>query len=367
MKFVCEKNILIKEITIAQDIISSRNSLSILSNVLLETTNNTLFIKATDLKVGFSTQIPVETEISGSTTVFCDKFLGILRALPEGDISFDVEDEKLFIKPVSQKISFQLRSISSDKYPEMKVSDQNNFFTVSQNDFIEMINQTIFAVSDDVTRHFMNGVYFEKSNKGLIMVSTDGRRLAFIEKEITPEIHSFNSVIVPPKFLQLIKKLSSGEGNVSLSIQDNYIFAEFDTHKIYSTLIEGQFPNYKRVIPESQKYSCVVDKNDLNEALKRVSLLVEQKSRRLFIEIEEEKMTLYSEESEIGMAKEEIFCDYSGESVKIAVNYTYLTSPLRVMNSDKVVIAFTEANRAVTLLPQPEADYIQIIMPMQLD
>lgn len=367
MKFTCEKNSLLKEITIAQEIIASRNALSILSNVLLQQSNNTLTIKATDLKVGFSTQIPVETQVPGSTTVFCDKLLGILRSLPEGDIEIEQDGERVIIRPLFQKIDFKLRSINAEKFPELRVADQESFFTIGQKDFIDMVNQTIFSVSDDETRYFMNGVYMEQNNDGITMVATDGRRLSYCRKVLEQEIPLFKPVIIPPKMLNLIKKLASGEGPLRLCIHDNYLFAEFESHSIYSTLIEGQFPNYRRVIPEKQKYRCFVDRNMFQEALKRVSLLVEQKSRRLFLMMEEGKLTLFTEESDIGMAKEEIPCDYLGEETKIAVNYTFIMSPLRVMETEQVVIAFTEPNKAVTLVPEPESDYFHIVMPMQLD
>ena len=180
MKFTCSKNSILKEIMIAQDIIASRNALSILSNVLLETSNNTLTIKATDLNVGFETRIPVETIDPGSTTLYCDKLLGILRSLPEGEIEIEQFEDKAVIRPLFQKIDFKLRTINSDKYPEIRICDEHLYFSLSRDDLISMIDQTIFSVSDDSTRYFLNGVYMERSTDGLIMVSTDGRRLAYI-------------------------------------------------------------------------------------------------------------------------------------------------------------------------------------------
>ena len=367
MKFICEKNSILKEISIAQEIISSRNALSILSNVLLETANNSLSVKATDLKIGFQTKIPVETVEAGSTTVFCDKLLGILRSLPEGDIEFSDEDEIVVIKPLFQKIDFKLRSIPAEKYPELRVAGEDDFFPVAQKDFMEMINQTIFSVSTDETRFFMNGVYMEQSNTGLIMVATDGRRLSYINRIMDQPVPMFKPVIIPPKFLNLIKKLSSGEGNMQLSINDNYIFAEFDSHKLYSTLIEGQFPNYRRVIPEKQQFGCTVDRALFLEALKRVALLVDQKSNRLFIEIRDGSMLLYSEENDIGMAKEEVACDYNGDDIKLAVNVLYIMNPVRVIDTEQITLSFTEASKAITLTSEPEKDFFHIIMPMQLD
>lgn len=367
MKFTSDKNTLLKEISIAHEIISSKNALSILSNVLLETVDNTLNIKATDLKVAFQTEIPVQTLTPGSTTVFCDKFLGILRSLPDGEIIFEQEEDHLLITVKDRDIQFTLRSISSEKFPELKSAGNDTFFDVSQRDFMEMVDQTIFAVSDDETRFFLNGVYMEQNEDGLTMVATDGRRLSFISRSLNTAVPSFSPVIIPPKFLHLITKLASKEGNLSLAISDNYIFAHFDSHKLSSTLIEGKFPNYRRVIPEEQTNSCIIDRAEFFEAFKRVSLLVEQKSRRIYFDIEEGHLLIYSEESDIGIAKEKIACEYEGEKVKLALNYLYLMHPVRAMGTDKMVIEFTDHSRAITIRPEPAKDFFHIIMPMQID
>ncbi len=367
MKFTTSKNSLLKEILIAQDIIASRNALSILSNVLIETSNNLLTIKATDLNVGFETQITVDTIDPGSTTIYCDKLLGILRSLPEGEIEVEQLDDRVVIRPLFQKIDFRLRSISSDKYPEMRVCDEQLYFSISSEDFISMIDQTIFSVSDDTTRYFLNGVYMENGGDGLVMVATDGRRLSYMNRILEQEVPSFKPVIIPPKFLSLIKKLCVREGMIDLAIHDNYIFARFDSHWIFSTLIDGQFPNYKRVIPEKQNLQCIIDKEMFYDALKRVSLLVDQKSKRLFIDIDIETVTLSSEESDIGKAEEQIPCEYFGEKTRIAVNHVYVVNPLKVMPGEKISISFTEPSRAITIAPYPEKDFFHIVMPMQLD
>ena len=184
MKFSCEKDNILKEMSIAQEIISSRNPISILSNVLLETRENSLLIRATDLKVWFETTIPVEVHDPGKTTTFCDRLSGILRTLPNGEIEFlELVDDHFVIAPRFKKIDFRLKTLAADKYPEIPIADENSFFQISQSKFIEMISQTIFAVSDDETRYFMNGISLEKDGNALVMVSTDGKRLAYTKKE----------------------------------------------------------------------------------------------------------------------------------------------------------------------------------------
>jgi DNA polymerase-3 subunit beta len=370
MKFTCEKDALAKELAVAQEIISSKNALSILSNVLLDVENNTLHIRATDLKVSFQTKIPVEVSSPGSITVFCDKFLGYLRALPSGDVEFEEADKDNFvIKPLFKKSENRLKTISSEKFPELPSPGEEKFFEFSQKDIIEMISHTIFSVSDDETRYFMNGVYLEKSESenSLIMVATDGRRLSYSSKQPENTIGDFKPVIIPPKALNLVKKLASGEGNMSLAISEKNVFFYFDNQKISSSLIEGNFPNYQKVIPEKQVYTIRINREEFIDALKRVSLMVEQRSRRVHVYLKKACVVLSSEESEIGVAKEEIGCDYDGEEVAFAFNYMYFTEPLREMTDEDILFEYTEKGKAVTLRSAEKRDYFHIIMPMMLD
>jgi DNA polymerase-3 subunit beta len=367
MHFACERDILLKEIAIAQEIISSRNTLSILSNVLLNCQDNLLTIKATDLKVSFQTHVKVESKAPGSITVFCDKLLGILRSLPEGEIEMKLNENLMVsIRPVFQKIDFNLKSVPSDKYPEIKEIPDNLYFNVPQNDFLDMISKTLFAVSSDETRYFMNGVYLEKVDEELIMVATDGRRLSYISKKVNGSIPEFSGVIIPPKILHLIRKLAPGQGNLSLAVGDNNLFVRFNQHRVSSNLIDAQFPNYKRVIPEKQEYRLVVERDGLQAALRRVSLLVEEKSRRIQLGIEPAILIVNSSEGEIGSATEEVGCEYDGPQMTIAANYMYLLEPLREAAEEKIGLEFTEPDKAITLRPVPEKDYFHIVMPMQV-
>ncbi|MDR2740523.1 MAG: DNA polymerase III subunit beta [Treponema sp.] len=367
MKFTCEKNVLLKEIAIAQEIISSKNAISILSNIYLETENDSLIIKATDIKVNFETKVPVTVLENGSTTVFWEKFFGILNSIPDGDLEFEQSDMRVSIKPTLKRAKFQLKSIASDKFPEFPVSNNDNLFELPVKEFKEMVSQTVFAVSDDETRYFMNGVFFEKQGEKLIMVATDGRRLAYIDKEVGANIKEFPGIIIPPKILNIIIKRAGDEGLVSISITDKTIFIKFGSYQLSSVLIEGQFPNYHRVIPENQSHSFSMDRFEMLDALKRVSLLVEQKSRRVYFGVAPGVITISSEESDIGIAKEEIPCKYDGDEVSIALNYRYIEEPLKVMSENEISVLFTEPNKVITIKPVPEKDYFHILMPMQLD
>jgi DNA polymerase-3 subunit beta len=365
MKFTCERSVLLKEIAIAQEIIASKNAISILSNIYIEAEDDTLSIKATDLKVYFETKVPVIVLEPGAATVFGDKFLGILNSIPDGELEFEQADTKITIRPTSKKVRFQLKSIVSEKFPDFPEPKQERLFEMPIKDFKEMILQTVFAVSDDETRYFLTGVFFEKKEDKLVMVATDGRRLAYINKEEEQEIQNFSGIIIPPKILHIIMKRAGDEGLIAISVTDKVIFVRFGSYNLSSVLIEGQFPNYQRVIPESQSYSFSVNRLETLDALKRVSLLVEQKSHRVYIKIAPGALSIASEESDIGAATEEIPCKYEGDEVSIALNYRYIEEPFKVMNESEISIHFTDINKAITIMPEPQKDFFHIVMPMQ--
>lgn len=365
MRFSCDKNVILKEISVAQEIIAARNALSILSNVLLQTDGDSLTIRATDLKVSFETRIPVSTDTPGAATVFCDKLLGVLRTFPDGNVQFVQENDEPLLITNGSTININLHSISADKFPEIAVTDESDYFPLPQKDFMDMVSQTIFAVSDDETRYFMNGVYMLKSEDRLAMVATDGRRLSYIYNIPEHQLSEFEGIIIPPKVLNLILKLGSGEGEIRLAVADKTLFAVFDNQKITSTLIEGPFPNYSRVIPENQEYEIQVKRRELMDGLKRVSLLAEQKSKKIHLSVEGTKLTLRSEESDIGVAEESMECRFEGPPSTFGLNHLYLSEPLKAIEEDEICLKFTEVGRAITMVSVPEAAYFHILMPMQ--
>ena len=367
MKFSFDRDAMVKEIAIAQEIITNKSPISILSNILLSAESNTLTIKASDSSVTFTTKIPVDVQEEGNTTVYCDKFMSILSSSPTGEIEFSQEDVKVIIKPTAKKIRFQLKSIASDKFPVINKAENVPFFEVSAKEIKEMISQTIFAVSEDANRYFMTGVYFTKKDDTLIMVATDGRRLSYVSKEIGQGVKDFPPAIVPVKILSCILKNASDEGNISIAVVDRLIYVKFGNYEFSSSLLEGQFPNYQKVIPEKQQFSFMVNKADLDSALKRTTILIDKKVSRLLFRIAPGTLTLISPETDLGTAAEEIPCRYDGDEVTIALNYLYVAEPIRVVDTENVVFEFTEAMKAITMRSEPASDYFHIIMPMNLN
>lgn len=367
MKFNCDRTTILREISMAHEIISSRNILAVQSNVLLKTEEGALLIRATDVTIGFETRIPIEVISTGTTLVFCEKLLGALKFLPDERVIFELDGDKLHVKPESKKVNYKLRSINPDDFPEIGSTDPGNYFEVSQKDFIELINQTIFAVSEDETRHFMNGVYFEQNGNSLTMVATDGRRLSCITKQNTYDVKPFSGVIIPKKILLMIRKMASGEGNISLAISNSSIFFEFDNHRLTSNLIDGQFPDYQRVIPKEQKYEVVVELETLSLALNRVSLFVENKFKKIFIDLSENNLIIRSMESESGMSIEEIPCDYKGPDATIALNHSYLSDPIKRITEKEIVIRYSDPMETISIVSNPEKDYYHIVVPMDVN
>ena len=373
MKFVFDKDAMIKEIAIAQEIITNKSPVSILSNILVIAENGTLTIKATDSTVKFTTNIPVDIEEEGRTTIFCDKFMSILSSLPSGDIEFIQEDIGVTIKPISKKVKFQLKSQASDKFPEIGSSENIPFFELPSKDFKEMIKETIFAVSDDRNRYFMTGVYFVKNGDTLTMVATDGRRLSSVNKNIA-NVPEFQPAIIPTKILSTVLKHAPEEGNIEIAVIDKSIFVKFGSMEFSSVLIDGQFPNYQKVIPENLTMSFQVNKSDLDAALKRTTIMVDKKVSRIIFKISSGVLKLVSPDTELGNADEEIPCRYDGQDISMALNFTYVTEPLKVIDSENVVFDFNindndtgdEANitKAVIMRAEPASDYIHVIMPM---
>ena len=373
MKFTFDRDAMIKEISIAQEIITNKSPVSILSNILIIAENNSLTIKATDSTVKFTTVIPVDIQQEGRTTIFCDKFMSILSSLPSGEIEFIQEDIGVTIKPIAKRVKFQLKSQASEKFPEVGSSENVPFFEIPSKDFKEMISETIFAVSNDVNRYFMTGVYFVKNGDTLTMVATDGRRLS-CDNKTGFNVPDFQPAIIPTKILSCVLKNAPDEGNIQLAVVDKSVFVKFANLEFSSVLIDGQFPNYQKVIPENLSMSFMVNKADLDAALKRTTIMVDKKVSRIIFKISSGVLKLISPESDIGTADEEIPCRYDGQDISMILNFTYVIEPLKVIDSENVVFDFNinessgdgEANitKAVVMRSEAAGDYIHVIMPM---
>lgn len=377
MKFISTKEAILAEIIYTMDFTTQKNNLAITSNVYLEAVGDQLIIKATDGKVGFATSITVDVVEEGKALVLQEKLLEILRLLPNGEIKFATTKEHYFSiipnggtqdeKQQKKHIDFKIRMIEADQFPKLEVIEEEHYFALPQQSFLDMSEKVVFAVSDDNTRIFLCGVYIERSEGGLTMVATDGRRLSIVERVFEETLPTFAPIIVLPRFFHMLRKIGTGEGMVELAITESTLFARIGGRTFYINLIREQYPNFRRVIPEQQSYQCTMKIQDMEDALRRVAILIESKAKRLFLDISEGGVLLTSDVSESGEAKEVVPCQYEGPDCKISLNYTYLLAPLRAMEGEYFSINFTEATRSMTVKPESGRDYMHIIMPMQLN
>lgn len=366
MKFICDKESILKEISNAGDFTSQRNTVTVLASVYLLLNQDKLTIKTTDQKMGYVSELNVQGIHNGTTTVSCDKLLEILRNMPSDNIYFEQINDKIQIKPENSDIEFNLRTMDPSVFPAILLPEENSYFKIPQKDFTEMINQVIFAISDDESKYAMNGALLEKNENSLTMVGTDGRRLSFINRQLDAEIPKFENVTIPAKFLGIIKKHSVNEGSFDISVTDVSVYIKTSQCIIFSNLIKNEFPAYRRVIPDKQTKKCIINNKALDSAIKRVSLLVENKCRKIIMEFSENKLKLYTEETEMDFVKEEIPCQYTDEPMIFGMNYMYILNPIRAINTENVIISFSEYNKPFTITSDPEADYQHIVMPMNV-
>lgn len=367
MKFVCDQEKLLKEIANANDFTAQRNSLTVLGSIYLCLEGNSLTIKSTDQKMGYVSCIEVSGEEDGTTTVMGTKFLDIIKNLPAGVIRFSEEERLLKISTEDEKVNFKLVTADASAFPVIDIPSSEQFFTVAQKDLTDMINQVSFAVSDDESKFAMNGALFEKNEGAVTMVATDGRRLSYIERKIDGAVPEFSPITIPSKFLSIIKKSSVSEGSFDVCITDSSIFIKNGVSVLFSNLIKNEFPAYRRVIPQSLSKSCIVNRKELEEAIKRVSILVENKFKKIILDFSENKLTVYTQNNDLGEGVQVLECSYTGEPVVCAMNYMYLLDPIRVMESESVNIEFNESSRPFVVKPEPERDYLHVIMPMNLN
>ena len=366
MKFICSCAAIRKEIELAVLFTSVKNSLSVTSNVLLENQNDRLTIKAQDGKVSFISSIPVSTVIPGSTTVFCSNLNEVLRNLPDEDMELSEEDDKLTIRPVSSnKINTKLKTMDSSKFPEIYTCSEESFFSIPQKAFIDMADKTSFAVAEDTTRFFLTGVYIEKKDDKIVMVATDGRRLAYCENTFEQKIPSFQPSILSVRFLQLLEKISTGEGLFSIAFENEMVYAKVQDRTISCALIGGKYPNYERVIPTNLEYECKISADEMIKSTSLTSIFTEIKSKKIFVDINQEGVMISSENNEVGDSKQIIQCEYNGPSMKTSFNSSLLLPTIKKMNSEYIKIKLQTQNGAMIFSPEPEKNYFYVLMPMQ--
>ncbi len=368
MKFTTSREALLKAITIAQDVITNKSPISILSNVLLQTAENKVIVKATNSTVNLITSFGAEIEEEGELTLFCDKLLTIINSLPMGDVEIITKENEVLVQPIGKKVKFKIKSLAADKFPVFNSFDSENSIEVAAKDFKNLIRNTIFAVSTDPNRYIMTGCYLCKKDNLLTMVATDARRMSVCNCVDFNE--SFTSALIPTKILSVLEKFCNDEGNIKLNSTARTFSVKADKFELSTGLIEGQYPKWEKVIPENLDKTIIVSKKDLEDALKCVSIMV-QKNGRVQMTIDKNKLEISSPDTEYGSSIQEIAAVYDGEPVNIALNALYLNDVLKVIDAESISIDFTiNEDKRVTkalIIRESEVDktaYTHIVMPM---
>ena len=368
MKFAIEKDELQKEILIAQKVITEKSALSATASVFIEAREEgSLLIRATDLNVSFETAIPADVEEAGSALVFCEKLRGALLALPAGEIEFACGEAGATLRPKERKALFKFKTLSAGSFPEIPSSEGVEFFSLPSRALKRMIAHTVFAASNDRLRYFLNGVYAEKDGDCLKFVATDGRRLALIQAEIEGGFPDFASSIIPAPALDMVGKRCADEGAASVGFSEKYAFFKIGGREFSIRLIDGQFPNYKRVIPQSQSRHLSIGRKDFGEALRRVGVLAEAKSGKVRLEMSGNVLKISAQDAELGDADEFVDCDYRDDAFATAANCAYLKEPVETIECDEVRLGFSDPMRALTLEGAGDGSFLHVVMPMLMD
>jgi DNA polymerase-3 subunit beta len=368
MKFTMDRNPLLEALQKVQSVVEKRNTIQILGNILCTVKDQNLSLCATDLEVGIKVTLPVEAAQEGKITLSAKHFLDIVKELPDKPLHI-TRKENNWVEIVCGKSRFNIVSLAADEYPALPSFEEKQYTDASIAALIDMIDRTQFAVSTDATRYHLNGVFFEHLENGVMrMTATDGHRLSFVDHEVflnMPELK--RGIIIPKKGLSELRKLlGEGGSTVGLSFERGYVFARLGGSYLFIRLIDGEYPDYRLVIPKVTDRVVKVDGEQFNAALKRVSLLAHEKSRGVKLALADGTITISSSNPDMGEAREELDVEYQGEAMEIGFNSRYLLDCLAVMKSPKLELHLKDRLSPGVVRGAEEQNHTYVIMPMRI-
>jgi DNA polymerase-3 subunit beta len=369
MKIEVEKKDLMSLIGKTQNIVEKRNTMPVLVNVLMEATDGQLRVFATDLEVSLTDSAPVKIEQAGKVAVSAKSLFEIAKELGEGPIKL-VKKENNWLEIKQGKYTSKIVGISAEEYPVFPTNTGTNFVKIESEVLRDMIDKTIYSVSNDETRYHLNGVYFEqKTETGCTMVATDGHRLSLITKQIpiSKPMTAGAGVIIPRKGLHEIKKLlESFGGEFELAIEGSQLIIRRQSTTLMVRLIEGKYPNYQQFIPQKLTQKIRINRESFLTSLKRVSLLANHKSKAVTLSLSNGRMEIASNNPELGDAKEEIEVGFTGADMKIGFNAKYITDVLNAIQSDEVDFEINDQLSPGLVRPHNDQNYTCVVMPMRI-
>ncbi len=370
MNFTIEKEVFLKGLARIQGIVEKRNTIPVLSNVLLEGKDGELCLTATDLEVGMQSTYPAQIRKPGKITVSAKKLYEIIKELPDNEISFNAKDN-CWIEVECGKAQFNIVGLSADEFPNFPKPDKTNFISLESSLCKEMIEKTFFAISQDESKYNLNGIFcqVQEDTNQLRLVATDGHRLSMIDKAIEKNESEelTRGVILPRKGILELKKLADeGTGNIQLGFMDNNAVVSKDQTVIIMRLIDGEFPDYSRVIPKTNEQKASIAVDPFLHALRRMIIVSSEKSRGVKMNLKENLLEVSSSNPELGDAREELDVEYQGPELSVGFNARYLLDILQVQDQDRINIILKDNLSPGLIKPVDEDGYLAVIMPMRL-
>lgn len=372
MNFTVEKEVFLRGLGRVQGIVEKRNTIPILSNVLIEGINGEIYLTATDLEVGMKSSYPAVIKTPGKITVSAKKLYEIIKELPDKEISFTAKDN-CWIEIRCGKSIFNIVGLAADEFPYFPNPEDKNFVKINSSQLKDMIEKTFFSMSTDESKYNLNGIFFksiEDNNKIFLrMVATDGHRLALVQRETNlNQIDQLQKgVIFPRKGLYELKKIADEENvNIQLGFLDNNAVIIKDKTTIVMRLVDGEFPEYNRVIPKNNELKACLSQNTFLHALRRMSILSSEKSRGVKITLKKNFMEVSSSNPELGDSREEIEIDYDGPEVSIGFNAKYLIDILQAQQSEKVSLLIKDNMSPGLIKTDEDTEFLAVVMPMRL-
>jgi DNA polymerase-3 subunit beta len=363
MELTALKSDLMKASQVTQNIISTQSTLPILSNMLLEAKKDMIKIVTTDLDIGISYLFKADVINEGVITIPAKKLSDIIKELPNEEVKIVVKKNNA-VEVRSGVSYFKLMGISKDEYPKLPAFTNKEFVTLSQVKLKKMLEMSLFAVSKDETRYVLNGILIEIKDNNIKTVATDGRRLNLIETRVELPQKINKKIIIPAKTTQELVRNLNQAGDVRIVFSDNQVCFEFDNTLLTTRLIEGEFPDYKKVIPGEIKEKVRVNKNNLMKAIKRVALFTNIDSIAIKMDIMKDKIVLSKSTPDLGEARDEVVAEYEGRELSIGFNPNYLLDILKVVSDETIDIEVVDPQKPAVIREKDK--YVFIVLPMQL-
>lgn len=362
MKFKVEKSILVSGIQIVQNVIITKSSLPILSNILIETQQDALRLTATDLDIGITCLIPVNIQEPGAVTVPAKRFSDIIKELPGNNISVTTKKNNQ-VNIETDLCQFKIMGLAREEFPKLPEFKDKEVLKLEQSVLKEMLNLTSFSVSIDETRYILNGILFKVSKNGLILVATDGKRLAVVEKKLNYSVNQEMSIIIPIKTIHELNRNLKDEGELSIVLGSNQALFDLGNVVVISRLIEGEFPDYKQVIPPTTESKVRVRRDDLLLAVKRAALLSTPDYQAVKLEVFKNKLVVSKSTPDVGESREELVVAYQGKELAIGFNPNYLIDVLKNLQEETVDIELTDSEKPGVIRI---GGYTYIVLPMRI-